>query len=180
MISLPTECLFKIFNNLRNDYKSLFFSLLVNRQWCRIIVPILWSEPTVHFGNRKLIKIFLLTLNTEEQTSLIPFKIAFQNYQKPLFEYTSYITSVSDCLYNGIKNWLRHERHEIDCRLENAIKCSLISMFLRTSKNLKCLSLNGFNYNNIVFETLYKNTTIISIHYYTNDGFKFKAIEVLV
>ncbi|RIB22759.1 hypothetical protein C2G38_948854 [Gigaspora rosea] len=63
MITLPIECYCIIFNNLRYNYKDLFSCILVNRQWCRIIIPILWSNPKNHFKNIKLIEIFLLTLN---------------------------------------------------------------------------------------------------------------------
>src|SRR5260364_52237 len=102
MITLPNECYYIIFNNLRNNYKNLFSCALVNRQWCRIIIPILWSEPTHHFEDIRLIRIFLLTLNAEEQGLLIPFKITLPSFPKPLFEYTSYITSVNNYLYDGI------------------------------------------------------------------------------
>ncbi|RIB18247.1 hypothetical protein C2G38_2185123 [Gigaspora rosea] len=54
MIPLPIDCLVKIFECLeikvfglilKPDYESLFSCLLVNRQWCRIIVQILWRQP---------------------------------------------------------------------------------------------------------------------------------------
>src|SRR5690242_10913031 len=101
MIMLPNECLFEIFNNFlsnyqtdyQNDYKSLFSCLLVNRQWCRIIIPILWSEPKHYFKDKRLIRIYLFSLNAEEQAQLIPFKIFLPNNPKPLFEYESYTTS---------------------------------------------------------------------------------------
>ncbi|KAF0562537.1 f-box domain-containing protein [Gigaspora margarita] len=97
MIALPNECYYQIFNNLRcNDdyYRDLFSCILVNRHWCRVAIPILWSEPEQHFKDEIIIRTFLLTLNTEEQALLIPFKNILPNGQKPLFEYTSYITSI--------------------------------------------------------------------------------------
>src|SRR5260363_203695 len=102
MITLPLDCYDIIFNNLRHNYKNLFSCALVNRQWCRIIMPILWSEPKKHFKNIKLIRIFLLTLNSEEQAPLIPFKLNLPSYPRPLFEYTSYITgtSIEEHLYD--------------------------------------------------------------------------------
>ncbi|KAF0547096.1 RNI-like protein [Gigaspora margarita] len=99
MISLPNECTFNIFNNIRT---SLFSCLFVSRQWCRIIVPILWSG-TIDLTDKRFIKIFLLTLNAEERALLTPFKINLPNHPKPLFEYTSYIKSVDYHLHNGIK-----------------------------------------------------------------------------
>src|SRR5689334_23432741 len=106
MMILPIECYCIIFNNFRTNYKTLFSCLLVNRRWCRIIIPILWSEPTNYFKDKRLIKIYLLALNSEEQALLIPFKITYPNCPRPLFEYVSYTTSVGSYLDNEVKNWL--------------------------------------------------------------------------
>ncbi|KAF0485493.1 RNI-like protein [Gigaspora margarita] len=186
MIILPLECYYIIFNNLQYNYKNLYSCALVNRQWCRIIIPILWRDPKNHFKNLKLIKIFLLTLNVKEQSLLIPFKITLPNHPKPLFEYTNYITSVNNDLYDGVRNWLYYKRYKpteyiLENNLENAVKCSLISMFLRTGKNLKYLSLNEIICNQIIFENLYENTTVTSIHLDNICGdFKYKTLDVLV
>ncbi|KAF0532412.1 f-box domain-containing protein [Gigaspora margarita] len=154
MIALPNECFLKIFSNFSNDgdYKSLFSCLFVNRHWCRIIIPILWRQPTVHFDDRRLIRMYLLELNSEEQASIVPFKIILPVDPKPLFEYTSFTTSVGFCLDDGVKNWLIDEGYRTDRFHDsdddydepvNAIICSLIVMLLRTSNNLKHLRFNG-------------------------------------
>ncbi|KAF0478015.1 hypothetical protein F8M41_024118 [Gigaspora margarita] len=178
MIALPIECYRAIFNNLRYNYKELFSCILVNRQWCRIIIPILWSDSKKHFKNVKLIEMFLLTLNAKEQALLIPFKITLPNQRKPLFEYTSYITSVNNDLYHGVSNLIQDRKYETGDELRNAINCSLISMFLRTSKNLEYLSLNEVICNQLIYENLYENTTITSIDLDTlNNIFRSKAID---
>ncbi|KAF0408126.1 f-box domain-containing protein [Gigaspora margarita] len=165
---IPYECFFKIFNYFRNDYKNLFSCLLVNRQWCRIIVPILWSEPSRDFSDPRLIKIYLLALNVEERARLTPFKIIFPNYPRPLFDYSTFTTHVGD-LYDGIKYWL-DERREKDnyCTQDdesaNAVYDSLVTMFLRTSKKLKYLTLNRA-FNKIIFEDLCINTTITCLNF---------------
>ncbi|KAF0356588.1 f-box domain-containing protein [Gigaspora margarita] len=94
MIPLPNECLIKILSNFKSNYRCLFSCLLVNRHWCRIIVPFLWNEPTEYFNDKRLIRTYVLLLNAEEQTLLIPFEIIIPNYPKPLFEYTRYATSI--------------------------------------------------------------------------------------
>ncbi|KAF0532300.1 f-box domain-containing protein [Gigaspora margarita] len=115
MIALPNECLFKIFNNNRDSYKNLFSCLLVNRQWCRIIVPILWSKPLDDFRDARIINIYLLALNVEEQVQSIPFKIMLPTDPKPLFDYTSYTTSIDDYhLCKGITCWLNYERSKYE------------------------------------------------------------------
>ncbi|KAF0345979.1 f-box domain-containing protein [Gigaspora margarita] len=185
MINLPNECILKIFDNFKTDYKCLYSCLLVNRHWCRITVPLLWREPMNFLGDKRLIEVFLLTLNSEEQSLLSPFKLLLPNYSKPLLEYTSYIISVNNHLYDGIENWLRHEgyydkKYVIVSDIEDAIKCSLILMFLRTNKKLKYLSLNGIICYKLIFENLYKNDTIISMDYHFNNDFKSSEIDALI
>ncbi|KAF0525837.1 hypothetical protein F8M41_014328 [Gigaspora margarita] len=181
MTTLPNECYYIIFNNFRRYHKSLFSCALVNRQWCRVIIPILWSESEHHFHDEKLIRTLLLMLNAEEQTLLIPFKISIPSNPNPLFEYSSYIISVTNGLHDGIRNWVPpYERYEFGYETENAIKCSLIAMFLRTGKNLKYLNIDNTICNQIIFENLYKNTTITSIELCNiSSDSKPKAIGVL-
>ncbi|CAG8694535.1 8153_t:CDS:1, partial [Ambispora leptoticha] len=83
------------------------------RRWCRLITPILWSEPTNYFKDKRLISIYLLALNAEEQALLIPFKIILPNYPRPLFEYESYATTVGSYFADGVKNWLKNEGHNV-------------------------------------------------------------------
>ncbi|CAG8774874.1 13038_t:CDS:1, partial [Acaulospora morrowiae] len=40
---LPSECLEEIFKYLHDDLVSLHSCALVNRSWCRIAIPLLWS-----------------------------------------------------------------------------------------------------------------------------------------
>ncbi|KAF0485827.1 hypothetical protein F8M41_022754 [Gigaspora margarita] len=174
MITLPNECYHEIFNNLRYNYKNLFSCALVNRQWCKFIIPILWSEPEYYFRDTRIIRICLLTLNAEEQASLIPFNINFPSHPKPLFEYTSYITSVDGNLSEGIKNWFPYNIYS--CELGNAVKSSLIAMFLRTCKNLKHFYLDEIICNPIILEYFYNNTTVTSIDFRS----KSKSIDGLV
>ncbi|KAF0559582.1 f-box domain-containing protein [Gigaspora margarita] len=160
---LPNECLYDIFNKLRTDRKSLFSCLLVNRLWCRIIIPILWSEPGVHFKDKRLVKICLSALNTEEQALLIPFNLILPKNLKPLFEYASNITSVNYYYLNkGIENYY----NETYGNRISAIENSLALMFLRSSKNLKHLYFIGNIYNETLFvEKLCKNTSIVSLSF---------------
>ncbi|KAF0554403.1 hypothetical protein F8M41_019174 [Gigaspora margarita] len=175
MITLPEECYYIIFNKLRPKFKILFSCALVNRYWCRIAIPILWDDPKGYFKDIRLFRILLLTLSAKEQILLIPFKISLPNQQKPLFEYTSYITSVNDYLDHGIRNWLQYGRYDLGSELANAMKSSLVAMFLRTSKNLKYLCLNEIICNRIIFESLHENTTVTSLNLCNvSDDFKSK------
>ncbi|KAF0429118.1 RNI-like protein [Gigaspora margarita] len=176
MIKLPNECYYPIFNNLQDNYKNLLSCALVNRQWCRIIIPILWSKAKNHLNDRRLITIFLLMLNTKEQALLIPFNIILPSHPVPLFKYANYITSINDDLDYGITRWLRYNKYETG-RLKNVVKFSLISMFQRTNKSLKSINLNcnyyqfGSERMNTLLEALYDNTALntLELHSYNID-----------
>ncbi|CAG8676219.1 9091_t:CDS:1, partial [Dentiscutata heterogama] len=45
MITLPTDCLYQIFQHFKDDFKTLHSCLLSSRSCCEIIIPILWSDP---------------------------------------------------------------------------------------------------------------------------------------
>ncbi|KAF0516135.1 RNI-like protein [Gigaspora margarita] len=201
MLYLPNEFFLKIFDYLRDDYKSLYSCLLVNRHWCRITVPILWSEIANKLRNRKLINTCLLSLNSDEQALIIPFNINLPNSPNLLFEYTSYVTSVgrfddlnipSDNLDNGVINWLNYNGYEEACswddwegqedwevdKLVIAIKNSLMTMFLRTSKKLKYLEISGIIYNNVV-KNLYCKNNLIRLNLVKNH-FDFEEKKALI
>ncbi|KAF0545736.1 hypothetical protein F8M41_002023 [Gigaspora margarita] len=167
MTTLSNESYYIIFDNFRLDFKNLFSFALVNRHWCRIIIPILWSEPYHKFRDLRLIRRLFLTLNVEEQTLLNSFIITLPYHQEsPLFDYTSYIKYVSNDFYDGVNNWLSYTGCKVGHELKKAVNCSLIAMFLRTCKNLKHLSLDETICNRTIFQNLCVNTTITSIDLY--------------
>uniref|UniRef100_U9SLE1 Uncharacterized protein n=1 Tax=Rhizophagus irregularis (strain DAOM 181602 / DAOM 197198 / MUCL 43194) TaxID=747089 RepID=U9SLE1_RHIID len=45
MSKLNKDILFLIFEELREDSKSLFSCLMINRLWCETAIPILWRNP---------------------------------------------------------------------------------------------------------------------------------------
>ncbi|KAF0558431.1 hypothetical protein F8M41_009321 [Gigaspora margarita] len=179
MIVLPNECLSEILNNLKSYRRTLFSCLLVNRQWCRIVVPILWNKLNIS-RNQKLIRRCLLTLNAEEQAQLIPFKINLPNDSRPLFKYTDYTTVFNIEWDDGIKNWLKHDFNNLEnseiIYVVQAIRHSLILMILRTSKNLKCLSIDGKQVN--LSKILDKCATLTSLKLSFND-LDFEELKVL-
>ncbi|KAF0557249.1 hypothetical protein F8M41_013771 [Gigaspora margarita] len=145
MIILPNECLFETFTYLKNW--DLFSCLLVNRQWCRIAIPLLWRELSL-FRSKKLVRTCLLILNTEEQSSLKTF-ITFPNNQKPLFDYTAYTMVIKIDSDNGIMRLFENNSHNFNFSNYHAqliaaklIRYTLTKMFLRTSKKLKDLSIH--------------------------------------
>ncbi|KAF0451427.1 RNI-like protein [Gigaspora margarita] len=194
MNTLPKECLLEIFDNFRNQYRCLFYCLLVNRLWCKIIIPILWRNPTDNFIDRRVLKLCLSTLNEKEQARLIPFRLNLPKFPKQLFEYTSYATTVKDFrLSFPIKNWLKDEGFNSKSRDSifdddddylpiMVVKFSLIEMFLRTRGKLKLLMFDGIIFDKTIFNNFYGNaniTTITSLEFWPQNS-NSEAIEMLV
>ncbi|RIA86693.1 hypothetical protein C1645_828921 [Glomus cerebriforme] len=102
-----------IIQNLRNDIKSLYSCILVNRFLCRLAIPLLWEDPfsikyqenlSCHF-----IDIYFLLLNENDKNEIKNIKYSkFDSYlHKPLFNYPSLIKTLN--LYRmklHIVNWL--------------------------------------------------------------------------
>ncbi|CAG8650746.1 3571_t:CDS:2, partial [Diversispora eburnea] len=76
---IPTEILIKILNNVQST-QDLYSSLLVNRIWCKVTVPILWELPLGQkccTDNKKLkkkalcIRTYISCMNIQARTLLI-------------------------------------------------------------------------------------------------------------
>src|SRR6266542_6275676 len=102
MPKLNKDCLFMIFNELENDRSILYSCLLVNREWCENVVPILWKHPwqcftqrghlcyqSVTKRERLLFNTILLHLWDESQNILKKqrIKLFTKTIKKPLFNY---------------------------------------------------------------------------------------------
>ncbi|PKK64012.1 hypothetical protein RhiirC2_811789 [Rhizophagus irregularis] len=93
------DLLFLIFEKLKNDKKSLYSCLLVNRTWCVTAVPFLWRNPSQFYyatDNSKniLYNVILLHLSKESRVILknqgMNNLITDTTYQRPLFDYISF------------------------------------------------------------------------------------------
>src|SRR5438046_2368272 len=70
MLFLNKDVLFLIFEELKNDKKSLYSCLLVNRTWCTTAVPILWKNPSEQYfitNNSKNILFNVILLHLSEE-----------------------------------------------------------------------------------------------------------------
>ncbi|CAG8610830.1 9225_t:CDS:1 [Funneliformis mosseae] len=168
MSKLPFECLQTIFHEL--DEKALYSSILVNRAWCQIAIPLLWSSP-FHFlhksDNNYSMAIYSTSLSSNSSTILIQtylrcFPEAIQaslienglmlppsiiQSLPPLFPYDKYIRSISySKMYHVISEWFESEiddLEDIDERegLEYLVTEKLIRLFISSSLSITDLSL---------------------------------------
>src|SRR5947208_1015284 len=110
-MALPEDCIREILEYLSDDKSSLFTCLFVNRLFCICVVPILWRRPwpkvslSVYISSRydiywKILGKTIIKCFPEEIRSILLRKSQFYYvnsslWQKPLFNYVSYIQEVS-------------------------------------------------------------------------------------
>src|SRR3954449_11915615 len=102
-----------IIQNLRNNFDTLYSLALVNRFWCRLVIPLLWEDPFSTKYRKNLsfhfLDTYFLFLNGSDKSKLkkiLPYKFD-SNLQKPLFNYPSLIKTIDTLrihLHNS--NWI--------------------------------------------------------------------------
>src|SRR5436190_9522093 len=92
LLLLFDECVSNVLSFL--DDHTLYSSLFVNRNWCRLSVPMVWSDPFQSKSKPSLINTLLACLDEDEISSLVPCTINFNN-QPPLFEYGKFVKIIN-------------------------------------------------------------------------------------
>jgi hypothetical protein len=98
MLRFNEDVLFLIFEELKNDKKSLYLCLLVNRTWCVTAVQILWRNPwqitLFEKAENALFNVIFSHLSEESRDILknqgMNNLFTEISYQRPLFNYISF------------------------------------------------------------------------------------------
>jgi hypothetical protein len=108
MSKLNKDVLFLIFKGLRNDSKSLFSSLMVNRLWCETIIPILWKNPwcyDINYKNKNYLFIIITSYLYNDINELLTRKeiqLPLVSSQSLMFDYLSFCRSINIDTINTI------------------------------------------------------------------------------
>jgi hypothetical protein len=109
MSTLNKDILFLIFEELRDDSKSLFSCLMVNRFWCEIVVPILWKNPwcykNVNYSNKSNLFIIIAHYLFDDIKEFVTNKeilLPSVLEKSLLFDYLSYCRSINVDTINSI------------------------------------------------------------------------------
>src|ERR1044072_8083452 len=108
MSKLNEDILSLIFEELQDDSKTLFSCLMVNRIWCKTVVPVLWRNPwrySINYRNRSylfIIFIFYLPDNIKEFLTSKEIQLPPISYQSLLFDYLSFCRSINTNIMNCI------------------------------------------------------------------------------
>ncbi|CAI2166777.1 11694_t:CDS:2 [Funneliformis geosporum] len=150
--TLPTECMKRIFQHIQDDpISKLYPSLLVNKYWCKNVVPFLWSQPfqlCSKHNRYKLIRTLLMFFSLEE-TTLINSKLKAYNIliparPNPIFNYSS---MVQEIYYMDLETFVKSYLTKITMGCYNDIQkvqilfitISLFQMLLRQGTNINTL-----------------------------------------
>jgi hypothetical protein len=173
---LKPEILEKIFQEIygpRGYYRSnehlnnLYSCLLVNREWCKSAVPVLWSAvfypiQTIRIGT---ITTYLSCLDLEKRQILqnqAGINIPTWQYDRPRFEYASYLTELNfDKFLKTIFSWCKKHRkpYRITRRNELVIR-SLLELFSSRRANIKYFAMNNVP-NYLLYDDYFDNLKTI-------------------
>ncbi|CAI2174333.1 19040_t:CDS:2 [Funneliformis geosporum] len=117
MINSPLmipECLARIFEYLRGERSSLHSCLLVNRSWCRIVVPILWREPFKLLKDKadaSLLRTYFSCIEDQDQLQSMQDWMTFPSEvplpQRATFDYPIFLRHLCcKTMFETIENWL--------------------------------------------------------------------------
>ncbi|PKC60723.1 hypothetical protein RhiirA1_467643 [Rhizophagus irregularis] len=113
MKKLNIHCLILIFDELRADKKSLYSCLLVNKEWCYLVIPILWKNYPTYFimisekSREKFSNIILSCLPKSSKQLLLENNIKLPQTilsKTPTFNYVSLYKFLEAKIINNITN----------------------------------------------------------------------------
>ncbi|RGB40441.1 hypothetical protein C1646_811355 [Rhizophagus diaphanus] len=144
--NLPPESMNEIFKNFHDDKRSLYYCSLVNRYWCQLAIPWLWSQPIFNSESKdesiSPIETLISCLDINSKIKLSELKIPIPS-QRPLFEYTTFLKKLDHAeLCAEVVMWLRN---------------GLTREQLRIMRVVLPLSLEVKNILNIIITELYKH-----------------------
>src|SRR5947208_2143601 len=94
MDKLNRDVLYLIFKELQHNKKTLFTCLKVNKTYCELIIPILWSNPWKYFEMdsikyKSFLELIIAHLSDKSRNNLKSYFL-MNPYQRPLFDYISF------------------------------------------------------------------------------------------
>src|ERR1051325_5069321 len=142
MNKLNVDCLYLIFNSLKLDGIPLFPCLLVNKEWCNIVVPILWKTysgyPWRH--KKKMYNTILSCLSPSSKQLLSDNNIKLPSTilsKPPLFNYTSFCEFPDAYITNRIVQNMFEEKIYENTNSHNLLEQEIYKLFVSQCKDIK-------------------------------------------
>ncbi|GBB99212.1 hypothetical protein RclHR1_03450007 [Rhizophagus clarus] len=149
MEKLNIDCLKLIFNELYEDKKSLYSCILVNREWCQLVVPILWesyscNSADISESREKLSNVIISHLPSSSKQLLVDNNIILPQttLNKLTFNYISFCKSlktkfVDKMLYMIFKSKYRKNKY---LEIMNFLEEEIYKLYISQCKNIKKLA----------------------------------------
>jgi hypothetical protein len=158
MPQLNCDCLFEIFNYLKEDKITLHSCLQVNRSWCEVSVMNLWEEPNI---SKKVIDTLIICLPNESKNLLFNNGIISSDLKPlisklPFFNYANYckVLSISK-IHSSAKHFLNDQQSINTKENVNFLTQEILKMFMNVSSLRKLFYTNDEGNikipNNIIF-----------------------------
>ncbi|GET54302.1 uncharacterized protein OCT59_029090 [Rhizophagus irregularis] len=136
------ELSYEIIKYFQNDYKTLHSSILINRSWCRLAIPLLWENPFLICKYSRKYDFIAIYLHDHfnDKDKLILNRFGINNDVFPsntLFNYPSFIKSLSvQQVRSSIIYWFTNNKSEYIDTFFGLIYVSLLEVII---KNEACL-----------------------------------------
>ncbi|RIA88170.1 hypothetical protein C1645_739589 [Glomus cerebriforme] len=144
---LLREIILKIVEFLKDDIATLYSCILINREWCKITIPILWSDtfrkykPFNNNGQslegKQIISTYINLLSEESRISLKKHGIKSLTKQKTLFNYSEFLRHL-DAYYLKVyvRSWFQFTtRDKKDIAKKNYYKSGQFRVMLTVLLN---------------------------------------------
>ncbi|GBB85339.1 hypothetical protein RclHR1_01190015 [Rhizophagus clarus] len=144
MEKLNADCLILVFKELQEDNESLYSCLLVNREWCRLAVPILW-EKCQNFSifdesREKFYNTILSCLPTSSKQLLLENNIKLPQIilsRPPTFNYISFCKFISGKIISDIRDMVFKKEIGDYSKERNLLEQEIYKLFINQCKNIK-------------------------------------------
>ena len=142
MWCLNKDVLLLIFEELKDDGKTLYSCLLVNRTWCVTAVPILWKnlERITNINSKRiLVDVILLHLSEESRDFLKNQGInnlITKTYQRPLFNYINFWKYLDLSIIESMILSNNIEKSNV-----SIVRNEILKLFINRNTKFICLSI---------------------------------------
>jgi hypothetical protein len=147
MSKLNQDILFLIFEELQEDSKSLFSCLMVNRLWCKTVIPILWRNPwcynDVNYSNKNSLFIIIYCYLFDDIKKFMTEQEIQLHSDSLLFDYLSFCRSMNVNIVNSIISSLTFN--------QSFIQQQFYFLFMRKCPKLKYLDMRSIKYQIFYF-----------------------------
>ncbi|RGB27814.1 hypothetical protein C1646_819528 [Rhizophagus diaphanus] len=164
------ELTYKIVQYFRKDFSTLYSCILVNRFWCRLVIPLLWEDPfSAPTKNYHCIEIYLRFLNEDSKAKFNECGIYVLAPKYTLFNYPSFIKYLNmQNIRRSIGKWVEIlMKYDNRKKLENLVYKSLLEIFIGNEGNLHSFEVvmtmdSDFIYfNDTIVEMILRNPNFI-------------------